>query len=69
MQTSNIQNLYKWLYNGPHEVMSTAPTGFSITVRNIAFEKELREKPDQHDPEIIKNLTQSPNHLDRDDTT
>ena len=31
----NDNNTFKQLYNGPHEAKSTAPEGFSVTVRNV----------------------------------
>jgi len=47
MYTSNNQNLSKLIYNGPHMIRSTSPAGFSVTVKNIPFEKKYLEIPNE----------------------
>jgi len=58
MYTSNNKNALELIYNGPHEIRSTFNMGYSITIRNVSFEKEYREIK-KEDIFVIKNNIQN----------
>ena len=56
MYTSNNKNAFELIYNGPHVIKSTFNMGYSITIRNISFEKEYREIRKEDMYEIKNNI-------------
>ena len=54
MFTAN-NNLYNLLYNGPHEVRSTSPMGFTVTVRNISIYENANHETDNR--QVLKPVS------------
>jgi len=55
MYTSNNQNSSKLIYNGPHRIRSTSPIGFSITVKNVPFERKYLEVTNENSYPFVDN--------------
>jgi len=58
MYTSNNQNSSRLIYNGPHIIRSTSPMGFSVTARNIPFEKKYVEVPNENLFPFVDNISE-----------